>query len=163
MRFKLNESPALLLSIHFLYYLPIYRKSSVQRREIDPISLFRKAWAEYWCAKLGPLLSNKVSRDGMFSWDCIEEESVSASVWIQDTCTGKQIKYQDQRRWKIWLRKVVPPRICSLKRIYVLPAFPLAISLLLLVDILQEFMEAEIMLDFTKLIRITLKTGLSRL
>lgn len=57
----------------------------------------------------------------------------------------------------------MPPRICSLKRIYVLPAFPLAISLLLLVDILQEFMEAEIMLDFTKLIRITLKTGLSRL
>lgn len=57
----------------------------------------------------------------------------------------------------------MPPRICSLKHIYVLPAFPLAISSLLLVDILQEFMEAEIMLDFIKLIRITLKTGLSRL
>lgn len=56
-------------------------------------------------------------------------------------------------------RMSVLPRICSLN---VLPAFPLAISWLP-VDILRELMEAGIMLDFIKLIRIALKTGTPRL
>lgn len=43
-----------------------------------------------------------------------------------------------------------------------LPAFPLAISTFLLVDTLQEFMGARVMLNFIKLIRITLKTSLFR-
>lgn len=44
-----------------------------------------------------------------------------------------------------------------------LPAFPLGISSFPLVDTLQEFIGARVMLNFIKLIRITLKTSLSRL
>lgn len=55
------------------------------------------------------------------------------------------------------------PRICPLQRINTLPAFRLEISSFPLVDTLQEFIGAGVMLNFIKLIRITLKTSLSRL
>lgn len=55
------------------------------------------------------------------------------------------------------------PRICPLQCINALPAFLLAISSFLLADTLREFMGAGVVLNFIKLIRITLKISLSRL
>lgn len=75
---------------------------------------------------------------------------------------AQQLNYQAQRRWKTWLGKAVLPRICPLQCINALPAFLLAISSFLLVDTLWEFMGAGVVLNFIKLIRITLKRSLSR-
>lgn len=123
-------------------------------------------WGKHECQgeKLGPQLLKKVCGDGMSLRDCREQGSVSP--WIQDTCTGKRLKYQERRRLKIWLRKAV--WTCLPEAYICFASFSscnkcLKISWLLLVDILQEFKEAGIMFDFIKLIRIALKTDTSRL
>lgn len=146
--------------MHFPYYLPTYRKSSVQRRQIEPISLFRKARAECRGEKLGPQLLKKVDRDGMSLWDCLRGGKCLYFCVNTRHLHRKAAHVPGIEKMKDLAEESsvsVPPRIGSLKRVYVLPAFPLAISSLLLVDVLREFMKAGIMLDFIKLIRIALK------
>lgn len=140
----------ILLSINFLY-LPIYRKSTVQSREIEPVSSIKGSMSRVlrWKTRTTAI------EESVQGWDVFTGLHRGGKCLCFHVNTRhlhrKAAQVPGTEKMKDLAEESsmsVPPRICSLKCIYVLPAFPLAISSLLLVDILQEFMEDGIMLDF---------------